>query len=99
MKIEISLFYYYPLVKMDHPNIMKAYFSFAYINDETNERFYYIGMECAPYDLAKILKQKKVNYTYNIVKSIFLFFLLDTISIWNFLISFLIIECLSLFRA
>ena len=41
---------------MNHTNIMKVYFGFAYINEETNERYYYIGMECAPSDLAKVLK-------------------------------------------
>ena len=45
---------------MDHPNIVKVYFNFKYINEESNERFYYMGMEYIEKDLEKLLEQKKV---------------------------------------
>ena len=40
---------------LDHPNLVKVYFNFAYIDEETEESNYYIGMEYVQTDLEKIL--------------------------------------------
>ena len=47
---------------MEHPNIVKVYFNFKYINEESNERHYYIGMEYIEKDLEKLLKEKTVTF-------------------------------------
>ena len=41
---------------------MKVHFRFLHHNEKKNEKSFYIGMELAPKDLGKLLKEKKVLY-------------------------------------